>query len=89
MTAININHKTGTIINTEDTVLTLQEKGGVKIGDGTYLDELGKLEFDILERNNHVKEINSKKVRVDIGAIFDEQELEKKQEQHKVLSKTL
>ena len=48
-----------------------------------------KLEFDILERNNHVKEINSKKVRVDIGAIFDEQELEKKQEQHKVLSKTL
>ena len=48
-----------------------------------------KLEFDILERNNHVKEINSKKVRVDIGAKFDEQELEKKQEQHKVLSKTL
>ena len=48
-----------------------------------------KLEFDILERNNHVKEINSKKVQVDIGAIFDEQELEKKQEQHKVLSKTL
>ena len=48
MTAINLNHKTGTIINTEDTVLTLQEKGGVKIADGTYLNELGN-EVEITE----------------------------------------
>lgn len=48
MSAINIDHKTGTIQNSDDSVLQLQQTGGVKIGDGTYLDELGNItEIDV------------------------------------------
>lgn len=42
MTAININHKTATISTEEDKALNLQVHGGIKIGDGTYLDEDGE-----------------------------------------------
>lgn len=39
--AINLNHKTSTISTDDDTLLFLTDKGAVKVGDGTYLDELG------------------------------------------------
>lgn len=41
MTSINIDHKTSTITTDNDTILNLSEKGAIKIGQGTYLDELG------------------------------------------------
>lgn len=41
MSGINIDHNKGSITITEDTVLQITENGAVKIGDGTYLDELG------------------------------------------------
>ena len=44
MTAININHKTATIKTSDDTPLSIQVKGGIKIGDGTYLNEDGEAE---------------------------------------------
>lgn len=44
MTAININHKNGIISTDDDSVITLGVKGAVKLGNGTYLDELGELQ---------------------------------------------
>lgn len=41
MGAININHNDGSIITDEDMVLQISDNGAVKIGNGTYLDELG------------------------------------------------
>ena len=41
MSGININHNEGSITTTEDKVLQITENGAVKIGNGTYLDELG------------------------------------------------
>ena len=47
-TSININHADGIIQTRNDKVLTLMNKGAIKIGDGTYLDELGdKQDYDI------------------------------------------
>ena len=39
--AININHKNSTIITDDDTLIQITDKGALKVGDGTYLDELG------------------------------------------------
>jgi len=39
MGAININHNEGSITTDNDTVLTITENGGVKIGDGSYLND--------------------------------------------------
>lgn len=39
--AININHKDSTIITDDDTLIQITDKGALKVGDGTYLDELG------------------------------------------------
>lgn len=41
MTSINIDHKKGIISTDDDTILYLSDKGAIKIGQGTYLDELG------------------------------------------------
>lgn len=39
--SIDINHKTSTITTDDDTLLQVTVNGAVRIGDGTYLDELG------------------------------------------------
>ena len=39
--SIDINHKTSTITTDDDTLLQITVNGAVRIGDGTYLDELG------------------------------------------------
>ena len=60
MTAININHKTATIETDDDKALTLQIKGGIKIGDGTYLSEDNeKEEYEIQESYKGVIRYNS------------------------------
>ena len=41
MASINIDHKNGLISTETDNILYLANKGAIKIGDGTYLDELG------------------------------------------------
>lgn len=41
MTSINIDHNKGIISTESDSILYIADKGAVKIGDGTYLDELG------------------------------------------------
>lgn len=41
MAGIDINHDDSSIITDKDTVLKITENGAVKIGNGTYLDELG------------------------------------------------
>jgi len=41
MGAININHNNGSIVTDEDLILQITENGAVKIGDGTYLSEMG------------------------------------------------
>lgn len=40
MTSINIDHSKGLITTNSNDVLNIMETGAVKIGDGTYLDEL-------------------------------------------------
>jgi hypothetical protein len=40
MAAININHNEGSITTDNDKVLQITDNGGVKIGNGNYLDEL-------------------------------------------------
>lgn len=46
MTAININHKEGTITTDNDQVLQITKNGAVKIGDGNYLEELNVPEYE-------------------------------------------
>lgn len=45
MGAININHNEGTITTDNDVVLEITDNGGVKIGNGSYLDELGNPQY--------------------------------------------
>lgn len=40
MTSINIDHSKGLITTNSDSVLNIMETGAVRIGDGTYLDEM-------------------------------------------------
>lgn len=40
MAAININHNEGTITTDNDKVLQITDNGGVKIGNGSFLNEL-------------------------------------------------
>ena len=40
MAAININHNEGSITTSDDKVLQITKHGAVKLGDGSYLDEM-------------------------------------------------
>ena len=40
MGAININHNEGSITTDNDAVLKITDNGGIKIGNGSYLNEL-------------------------------------------------
>ena len=51
MTSININHTKGTISTNDNSMLTIQTDGAVKIGNGTYLRELDNKNIDISIRN--------------------------------------
>jgi hypothetical protein len=60
MTAININHKTATISTEEDKALNLQINGGIKIGDGSYLEEDGEYKkYEAQEQYKGVIRYNS------------------------------
>jgi len=53
MTSININHTEGTISTNDNSMLTIQTDGAVKIGNGTYLRELDNKNIDISIRNEY------------------------------------
>lgn len=53
MTSININHTKGTISTNDNSMLTIQTDGAVKIGNGTYLRELDNKNIDISIRNEY------------------------------------
>lgn len=44
MSAININHDTCTISTNNNELLILSDKGAVKLGSGSYLDEIPNLD---------------------------------------------
>jgi hypothetical protein len=60
MGAINLNHNTSTISTGDTTPLGLQVKGGIKIGEGTYLNEDNEVEdFEIQESYKGALRYNS------------------------------
>lgn len=62
MSSININHNTTTISTDDDSMLSITEKGAIKIGNGMYLDELGNpLEIEPKEKYRGALRFNEEK----------------------------
>lgn len=52
--SVNINHNDSIISSSNDDLLCITQKGAIKIGDGTYLDELDK-NVKMIEPNEKYK----------------------------------
>ena len=70
MGAININHNEGSITTDNDTVLTITENGGVKIGDGTYLNDSDIVDESYKGVIRYNKDTDSNIVAFNIKGVF-------------------